>query len=139
MSKTYNPTSHVKQLTPQDRTWVQSAFREINGSLNLGVPTGSNPMDSGVNAGVYTQFDKGNGSGVLVRVAANGSLNTGALYNWPASGSLTIDHALGRKPIGFHVVDSDRDVRVFRTSPPTKTQLILQPTDPTASVTLYVF
>lgn len=139
MAKTYNPSSVITDLTMHMRKWVQSVHKTVNGALDLGVATGCQPQDSTVNAGVYTQFEKGNGSGILVRIAANGLVGTGALYNWPAVGDLSVVHELGRQPIGFHVVDSDKDVRVFRTAAPTQQLLTLKPTDITASVTLYIF
>jgi hypothetical protein len=139
MAKTYNPSSFQASLPEQQKIWVQSVHKNINGNLDLGTPTGQQAHDASVNAGVFTKFDKGNGSGILVRVAANGLANTGAAYNWPSSGSLTINHGLGRQPIGFHVVDNDKTVNVFRTAAPTATHITVQPTDPTASVTLYIF
>jgi hypothetical protein len=50
----------------------------LTGNVDMGTATGNAPSSAGVNAGVYTQFDKGNGSGVLIRVAANGAVGTGA-------------------------------------------------------------
>lgn len=135
----YNPTSFAGQLTSEHRQWVQSVHKSLAGGLNLGVGTATNPKTGGVNDGVFTQFERGNGSGTLVRVSATGVSGTGASYSWPTTGSLVVNHTLGRVPIGFHCVDSDKDVRVFRTAPPTVTTLTLQPTDRTASVTLYVF
>jgi hypothetical protein len=139
MAKTYNPSSFQLELSQQHKDWVQSVHKNMNGNLDLGVPKGQQPQDASVNAGVFTQFTKGNGSGILIRIAANGLSGTGASYNWPGAGSLVINHGLGRQPIGFHVVDSDKDVRVFRAAAPTNMQITVQPTDKTASVTLYIF
>ena len=36
----------------------------------MGTAKGNAPSTAGVNAGVYTQFEKGNGSGTLIRIAA---------------------------------------------------------------------
>lgn len=138
MPKTFNPSSFLMQLTDQMQVWVQSVHKTINGNMDLGVPLKQCPT-AGTNFGVYTQFDKGNGSGILVRVDAHGSTGTGASYTWPAAGALTISHGLGRQPIGFKLVDCDKDVRVFRTASPTTKEILLQPTDTTASVTLYIF
>jgi hypothetical protein len=110
-----------------------------NGNVDMGTPKGNAPSSAGVNAGVYTQFEKGNGSGVLIRVAANGVTGTGASYNWPPSGPLVINHGLLRQPIGFHVVDQDKNAPVSRTAPPDENQITLTTTDPTASHTIYVF
>lgn len=139
MGKTYNPTSFIVELTPHHTRWVQSVHKALNAGIDMGVGTGTSPPTGGVNDGVYTQFERGNGSGILVRVAATGVTGTGAAYTWPASGGLVINHTLGRKPVGFHLVDSDKAVQVFRTTPPTSTTITLQPTDVTASVTLYIF
>lgn len=139
MGKTYNPTSFVAELTPHHTRWVQSVHKALNAGINFGTGSATNPATGGVNAGVYTQFEKGNGDGELVRIAGAGVGGTGALYEWPSSGSLVINHTLGRKPVGFHLVDSDKDVRIFRTASPTITQISLQPTDSSASVTLYIF
>jgi hypothetical protein len=111
----------------------------LTGNVDMGTATGNAPSSAGVNAGVYTQFNKGNGSGILIRIAANGSTDTGAAYNWPSSGSLVINHGLLRQPIGFHVVDQDKNAPVSRTAPPDNNQITLTTTDPTASHTIYVF
>lgn len=139
MGKTFNPTSFISELTPFHTKWVQSVHKALNAGINFGTGSGTNPATGGVNAGVFTQFEKGNGDGVLVRVAAQGTSGTGAAYSWPATGGLVINHTLGRKPIGFHLVDSDKAVQVFRTAAPTPSTITLQPTDLTASVTLYIF
>lgn len=139
MGKTYNPSSMLSDLSLKNRQWVQSVHEALNGSIDMGAPTGNQPLDSSVNAGVYNQFEKSNGSGVLIRVDANGSTGTGASYTWPASGGLAIVHELGRQPIGFHVVDSDKAVQVFRTAAPNNSLIQVSPTDITASVTLYIF
>lgn len=139
MGKTYNPTSFISELTPHHTRWVQSVHKALNAGINFGTGSGTNPATGGVNAGVFTQFEKGNGDGILVRISAAGVSGTGAAYEWPTSGSLTINHTLGRKPVGYHLVDSDKPVQVYRTSAPTATTLSLSATDTTASVTLYIF
>lgn len=139
MGVKYNPTSFIHELTPAHAKWAQGVHKTLVGGVNLGVGVATSPKTGGVNDGVYTQFDQGNGSGMLIRVAAAGVAGTGAAYEWPTTGSLVVNHSLGRMPIGFHCVDSDKDVRVFRTAPPTATTLTLGTTDRTASVTLYIF
>ena len=139
MAKTFNPSSILDAMSISMKAWVQSVHKAVNGAMDLGVATSSQPQDATINAGVYTQFDKGNGSGILVRVAAHGLAGTGAPYNWPPAGSLAIVHGLGRQPIGFKVVDKDKAVDVYRTAAPTAQLLTVQPTDITASVTLYIF
>ena len=137
--KTYNPSVFANKIDHQHRIWVQSVHKALNSGIDMGTATGSNPLDGSVNAGVYTQFQQGNSSGVLVRVAANGSTSSGASYSWPATGGLKISHGLQRQPIGFKIVDKDKTVDVFRTAPPDANFITLQPTDKTASVTLYIF
>lgn len=139
MAKTFNPSSVIPILTDSMRQWVQSVHKNLNGALDLGAPASSQPQDATINAGVFTQFMKGNGSGILVRIAAHGLTGTGAPYNWPGAGSLAIAHGLGRQPIGFKLVDKDKAVDVYRTAAPTAQLLTVQPTDITASVTLYIF
>lgn len=140
MSKSYDPNSFVHELPVLHRQWTQSVNQTLNGAVDMGTPKGNAPDSAGVNAGVYTQFERGNGSGVLIRVAATGVFDTGAPYNWtaPATG-LVINHALKRKPIGFHVVDADGQAQVYRTAPPDENTITLATTDDTVSVTVYVF
>lgn len=139
MAKTYNPTSLVHQVTNEMRTWVQSVHKILNGAVDMGVPIKQAPA-GGVNGKVYTQFQQGNSSGVLIRVAANGVSGTGAPYNWAGINvGIAIIHGLLRQPIGFKVVDKDKTVDVYRTAAPTTTTITLAPTDNTASVTVYIF
>ncbi len=137
--KPYDPNTFAHTLPVSHRQWTQSVQQTLTGNIDMGTAKGNAPSTAGVNAGVYTQFDKGNGSGILIRIAANGSTGTGAAYNWPSSGSLVINHGLLRQPIGFHVVDQDKNAPVSRTAPPDNNQLTLTTTDPTASHTIYVF
>jgi hypothetical protein len=137
--KPYDPNTFAHTLPATHRQWTQSVQQTLTGNIDMGTAKGNAPSTAGVNAGVYTQFDKGNGSGVLIRIAASGSTGTGAAYNWPSSGSLVINHGLLRQPIGFHVVDQDKNAPVSRTAPPDNNQITLTTTDPTASHTIYVF
>ena len=140
MSKTYNPSSMLGELSAKMQIWVQSLHKQVNGNLSFSDPVAQAPSSAGVNAGVYTQFAKSNGSGILIRVAANGVSGTGASYNWPASGALTIQHGLGRQPIGFHVVDVDTAAfTCYRSAAPTPQTIEITPSTNTASVTLHVF
>lgn len=139
MTQPYDPNTFAHKLPVAQRQWTQSVQDTMNGNVDMGTPKGNAATTAGVNAGVYTQFNKGNGSGVLIRVAANGDTDQGADYNWPASGSLVINHGLLRKPIGFHIVDQDKNAPVSRTAPPDEDQITLITTDNTASHTIYVF
>lgn len=140
MTQPYDPNTFAHELPILHRQWTQSVQQVMNGNVDMGTPTGNAPESAGVNAGVYTQFQKGNGSGVLVRIAANGVAGTGAPYSWAGSNvGIPIIHGLLRKPIGFHVVDQDKQVSIYRTAPPDENQITLAPTDNTASVTVYIF
>jgi len=135
-----NPSNLVQHLTKPVLTWVQGVHKILNGAVDMGLAKGNAPTSAGINAGVYTQFDKGNSSGVLIRVAAQGVTNTGAPYNWAAVNvGIVINHGLLRQPIGFKIVDKDKTVDIYRTAAPDKDQITVAPTDNTASVTLYVF
>jgi hypothetical protein len=135
-----NPQVVARQVSREHLTLMQSVNNVLTGNIDMGSPTGNAPSSAGVNAGVYTQFQKGNGSGVLIRVAANGVTGTGASYNWGAANvGIVINHGLQRKPIGFHVVDKDGVVDIYRTAAPDENQITLAPTDNTKSVTVYVF
>ena len=140
MTKPYDPNTFAHRLEPVHRQWVQSIQDTLQSNVDMGTPKGNAPDSAGVNAGVYTQFDRGNGSGVLIRIAAAGVTDTGASYNWTTAGvGIAINHGLQRKPIGFHVVDQDKAVQIYRTAPPTSEIITLAPSDETASVTIYVF
>lgn len=134
-----DPQNLVAEITPAELKQHQSVHQALTGNIDMGSGTGTAPSSSGVNAGVYTQFNKGNGSGTLIRIAANGVVDTGADYNWPASGPLVINHKLLRKPIGWHIVDSDGTSNIKRTAPPDLNQITLETSDNTVSNTVYVF
>lgn len=139
--KSVNPQLLANKVNREVLGWAQSIHQVVNGGVDMGTPAGARvPASGGINAGVYTQFNQGNSTGVLIRIAANGVSNTGASYNWAGVNvGVAIKHGLGRQPIGFHTVDADKDVRLYRTAAPDATQITLAPTDNTASVTVYIF
>lgn len=143
MGKPPDPNNFAHSLPNTHRNWVQGVQSTLQGDVNMGTPNGNTPTDVGtygINAGVYSQFQKGNGSGVLIRIAANGVSGTGATYNWGSTGvGVPINHGLLRQPVGFHVVDADKQVNVYRTTAPDQNQITLASSDNTASVTIYVF
>lgn len=135
-----NPQTFAATVPRQQLQQSQSVYNTLNGNTDFGTPTGNAPTGAGVNAGVYTQFARGNGSGVLIRIAANGVTGTGAPYNWAGSNvGVPINHGLQRQPIGFIVCDKDKTVDIYRTAAPNSTQITLAPTDNSASVTVYIF
>jgi hypothetical protein len=130
--KIVNPQIAYKDLPIAQQKFVQSVHKAMTGSMDIGVPVSKNL------AGVWNGFTQGNGDGVLVRVGANGT--TEQQYTWGASNAgISINHALGRQPIGFHVVDSDKDLRVYRTTTPDNSTISLAPTDNTVNATIYIF
>ena len=76
--KPYDPNTFAHTLPTAHRQWTQSVQQTLTGNVDMGTPKGNAPSSAGVNAGVYTQFGKGNGSGTLIRIAANGVAGTGA-------------------------------------------------------------
>lgn len=139
--KTYDPNTFAPSLEIAHRQWVQDTQRVMNGGIEIGTPSINSPAaTSGINQGLPTQYERANGSGIMIRIVANGVLDTGAPYNWSASNvGIPISHGLQRTPIGFHIVDQDKEVTVYRTAPSTVDTITLAPTDNTASVTVYVF
>ena len=141
--KPFDPNSFAHELPTMHRQFVQSVNNVLTGNVDMGTAEGNTPSDTGtygINAGVYSQFKQGNGSGVLVRITANGLVGSGANYTWAGTGvGISINHGLLRQPIGFKIVDKDKTVDVYRTAAPDKDQITLASTDNTASVTIYVF
>lgn len=138
MGKTFNPGT-LQQGLPRDQyQWAQSLDETINGQLDLGrVDTGAQgAIDS---TGTPAAFTKGNGSGVLIRIGASGSGN-GPSNNWTSSSTgIPIQHGLGRQPIGFHLVDSDKPLQIYRTATANAQTITLAPSDATANATVYIF
>jgi len=135
-----NPQNLVTIIPPEQLKVAQSVHQILSGNIDMGVAVGNAPASAGVNAGVYTKFQQGNSSGVLIRIAAHGVTGTGAPYNWTTNNTgVKINHGLLRQPIGFKIVDKDKTVDIYRTVAPDKNQITLAPTDATASVTVYVF
>jgi hypothetical protein len=141
--KPSDPNTFAHDLPIPHRQFVQSVNTVLNANVDMGAPVGNAPTNAteyGINAGVYTQFKQSNGSGVLVRIAANGVTGSGATYNWGTTGTgIPINHGLLRQPIGFHTVDADKNVTVYRTAVPDQNQITLASTDNSASVTVYIF
>lgn len=143
MSKVFDPNSFAPKLDSDHRQFVQSVKQVLSANVDMGTATGNTPVNVGtygINAGVSSQFVQGNGSGVLIRIAAHGVSGTGASYNWGTTGvGIVINHGLLRQPLGFKIVDKDKTVDVYRTAAPDANQITLASTDNTASVTVYVF
>lgn len=141
MTKTYDPNTFAHTLPVTQRQWTQDVQTVLNGQVEIGTPVQNSPTaPSGVNQGLPTQYKRANGSGIMIRVAAAGILDTGASWNWAGDGvGIVIKHGLQRTPVGFHVVDQDGAIQVYRTAPSTTTDITLAPSDNTVSVTVYVF
>lgn len=141
MSRTYDPNTFAHTLPPTQRQWTQDVQTVLNGAVEIGTPVQNSPTaPSGVNAGLPTQYKRANGSGIMIRIAAAGVTDTGAPANWAGNGTgIVVNHNLNRTPIGFHVVDQDGQIQVYRTAQSTPTTITLAPSDETVSVTVYVF
>jgi hypothetical protein len=126
-----DPNAFAHALSEQHRQCLQSVHQVLTGNIDMGTPTSKD------STGQYNEFQKGNGSGILIRVGAHGS--TGNNYTWPASGHLVINHGLLRQPIGCHLVSSDKQFAHWQPTAPDENSITLAPSDPTANVTLYVF
>lgn len=118
------------KITPQHLKWAQSVDKVLNGAVDMGEATGQDAN------GVYNTFTQGNGSGILIRIGANGSTEP---VQWDSSGAVTVNHGLNRQPIGFKLVDKDGTVDVFRTATPTSSVIALKSTDKTVNTTVYIF
>jgi hypothetical protein len=131
MAKTQNPVS--AGVVGETLRWAQSVHKILNGAVDMGVPTGS--KDS---TGNYSEFSQGNGSGVLIRIGASGSV--GVANKWTTTGTaITINHGLQRQPIGVHLVNSDKQLQIWQPTTPTTVSIFLAPSDATANATVYVF
>jgi hypothetical protein len=139
MTLVLNPQNLAGKIEPEELKQHQSVAKTLTGNVDMGTATGVAPPSAGVNAGVATQFNKGNGSGVLIRIAANGVVGTGAPYNWPSSGSLVINHGLLRTPLGWQIMDADGVSTIHRTAAPDENQITLATSNNTVSNTIYVF
>ena len=126
-----DPNTFAHELPEQHRQVLQSVHQVLTGNVDMGTPTSKD------STGQYNEFQKGNGSGILIRVGAVGS--TGNTYTWPASGDLVINHGLLRQPIGCHVVNSDNHLTIAQPTAPDKNSITLNPSDRTANATVYVF
>ena len=57
-----NPQNLVSKISPEELKQHQSVTKVLTGNVDMSAPIGTAPSTEGVNAGVYTQFAKGNGS-----------------------------------------------------------------------------
>jgi hypothetical protein len=140
MTLVLNPQNLAGKIEPEELKQHQSVAKTLTGNVDMGTATGVAPPSAGVNAGVATQFNKGNGSGVLIRIAANGVAGTGAPYNWGASGvGIVINHGLLRTPLGWQIMDADGVSTIHRTAAPTEDTITLATSNNAVSNTIYVF
>src|SRR5271157_2732538 len=127
----YDPNTFAHTLPEAHRQWTQTVQQTLSGNVDMGTPTSKD------STGQYNVFQKGNGSGVLIRIGAHGS--TGNTYTWPASGNLVINHGLLRQPVGCHLVSSDKQLTFCQPTTPDSNSITLTPSDPTSNATVYVF
>lgn len=127
----YDPNTFAPSLPSTQKQWTQSVQQVLSGNVDMGTPLS---QDS---TGQYNTFAQGNGSGVLIRIGANGS--TGNKHTWPTSGNLVISHGLGRQPIGCHLVSSDQQLTICQPAAPTSSTITLAPSNNAVNATVYVF
>lgn len=137
MPRSINPVNMAMGLPRQQLQWAQSIDETLNGGVSLGtIAPGEGSIDS---TGTPANFSRDNSTGILIRVGASGSGN-GPKYNWTTTGTgVSINHQLGRQPIGFHVVDSDKPLTVHRTVTSNTQTITLAPSDASANATVYIF
>lgn len=134
MGRTQNPVDMAMGLPRMQKQWAQSLDSVINGDIDMGTVQ-SNGLDA---TGTPALFNKGNGSGNLIRIGASGSSNGN--YQWTTTGTgVVIQHGLGRQPIGFHLSDADGQLQVWRTVVADNKQITLAPSDATKNATVYIF
>ena len=131
MTRPYDPNTFAHELPIAHRQFVQSVQQVLTGNIDMGTPVNKDAT------GQYNQFDKGNGSGILLRIGAHGS--TGNNLTWPASGNLVINHGLQRQPIGCHLVSSDAQLTICQPVAPDSNVITLLPSTNTANATVYIF
>lgn len=127
------PTIHVMNDSRQMLRWMQSVYKTLVGGTMLAQPVGTNAQ------GIYNKFVLANGNGVMIRIGAAGS---GETYTWNSINStVVINHGLQRQPIGFHVVDADGLIVVYRTAgqPLNKDNIYLSANVPNVNTTIYIF
>jgi hypothetical protein len=127
----YDPNTFAHTLPTLHRQWTQSVQQALSGNIDMGTPTSKD------STGQYNEFQKGNGSGVLIRIGAHGS--SGNTYTWPAAGNLVINHGLLRQPIGCHLVSSDAQLTICQPTAPDSNSITLSPSNNAANATVYIF
>lgn len=138
MAKTLNPVDFARELPTATMRWAQSLHKIVNGGVDMGVPTQKD------NTGNYNTFTQGNTSGVLIRIGAHGSSGNAITWGVVAT-AIPIQHGLvdsknqPRQPVGVHLVNSDKDLRVWMPTAPNTVDIFLAPSDATANATVYVF
>ena len=130
--KPVNPQNLTQSLPTEVQKWAISIHKALVGGIALASPTSKDT------SGVYNEFSQDNGNGVMIRIGANGTSEQ--QYVWAASNAgIVINHGLLRQPVGFHVVDIDKNATIYRTTTPDANQITLAPTDNTANATVYIF
>lgn len=126
------PLNPILSLSGHPLKWAQSVHKALTGGIALASPTGKNAV------GVYNEFSQDNGDGVMIRVGAHGTSEQ--QYTWGSTNTgIVINHGLLRQPIGYHVVDTDKALQVYRTAVPDTNQITLAPSDNSVNATIYIF
>lgn len=132
MSKSENPTDFTAQLPRAQKQWTLSVHKVLNGQIDQGTPTSKDAT------GNWNQFQNPNTSGILIRIGANGT--TSNKYIWGASNTaITINHGLGRQPIGVRLESSDAALNIYQTQTPDTNNVYVAPSNNAANATIYIF
>jgi hypothetical protein len=132
MGRSVNPVNMAIGLPRQQLQWAQSLDTTLNGDVDMGTATAKD------STGQYSEFNRGNGSGVLIRVGPSGGTDT--KYVWTTTGSgIAINHGLGRQPIGAHLVSSSKQLTIWQPQVGDENNINIAPSDATAYATLYIF
>lgn len=126
-----NPSTSNMNTFANVLRWAQSVYKTLTGGISFALGNGSDTNN------VFNTFDITNGDGIMVRVGAAGGTEH---YQWDGSSQVDIDvSTLGRKPTGWILCDVDKSCNIWRYAAPTTTDLFLQTSDSTCSITVWIF
>jgi hypothetical protein len=112
--------------------WAQSIHTSLSAGLTLALGKNSD------SSGVYNTFDNTNGNGIMVRIGAAAGAEV-VKWNSGTSQATIAVNLIGRKPTGWIVCDIDKPCYIYRAAPPNTTSLVLETSDTTCSITVWIF
>lgn len=113
---------------------ANSVYKTLRGNVSMGSALDYDAV------GQPASFTQDNTDGVMIRVGSSG--NPFSLPNFWAGSNVdtTIDHNLGRVPIGYYVTKKDRTCDVYDgTLVATEQEITLKNTDGNADTVIYIF